>query len=198
MNTAVITGYLQKLDKDGAAESAKVRELMAKMPKEQREMIFGCDTPQEQVVQELRALPVPEALKGLLLDAWPKNYCDTPPLEFFDTGGVVGYLEPDDFEPVVRAGFLPIGKAPNGDIVVTNFKDVRECPVGFLRLSGISSSDDEKDDISSAYHPIESSLERYLFRCVNGLALPVDSHDKWNPDELTKPLKSKPWWKFWK
>jgi hypothetical protein len=75
------------------------------------------------------------------------------------------FNSPTDFLAIPALGelvthrFLPIGSAPNGDILVVHF-DTENCEVGFIRLG----SNWQENGPENEYQPIAATLDSLLIQ----------------------------------
>jgi hypothetical protein len=116
---------------------------------------------------------------------WPQKYGQFGPLEIFDVQSI---LDEDCLRSFLKARFLPIGKAGNGDMLVVHFAKPQKCAVGFIRLSNFRQ---RAPEVKKDYFQLESSLERFLFRAAEGLYLPEDSYACAEWDDFTRELAPK-------
>jgi hypothetical protein len=69
-----------------------------------------------------------------------------------------------------RHGFLPIGSAPNGDLLVVRC-DSEPCEVGFITHEEYW---EHKDEPVVAYQRVARTLDSLLFRVAEGRYIPID------------------------
>jgi hypothetical protein len=110
---------------------------------------------------------LPWDLQHLLRFDWPQRSGYLAHLRFNSAKEILA----DEFlGDLLKHHFLPIGSAPNGDMLVVRF-DSDRCEVGFLTHEEYW---DQKEDPVKIYEPIAPTLESLLFRIVEGRYIPTD------------------------
>jgi hypothetical protein len=110
---------------------------------------------------------LPWDLQHLLRFNWPQRSGYLAHLRFNSAREILA----DEFlVDLLKHHFLPIGSAPNGDMLVVRF-DSDRCEVGFLTHEEYW---DQKQDPVKIYEPIAATLESLLFRIVEGRYIPTD------------------------
>ncbi|MGJ8654068.1 MAG: hypothetical protein ACSHX8_12410 [Opitutaceae bacterium] len=132
---------------------------------------------------KIKGIGLPDDLEGLLTTKWLKEYGQIEAIEFYDTESICEEVTEEDIGKIPQAGFLPFGKAPNGDILVVDFKK-ETYPVGFIQLAewNVSNPPSEHE-----YIQISDSIDCFMRRAIQKRSLwhrlsgkynlPCDSYD---------------------
>ena len=87
-----------------------------------------------------------------------------------------------------RHGFLPIGSAPNGDMLVVRC-DAQPCEVGYITHEEYW---EHKDDPQLAYQRIARSLDSLLYRIIEHRYVPIDYYSAKEFNEFLAEENGKP------
>lgn len=122
----------------------------------------------------LSRVGIPLPLYQILCDSWLGDYGQIGGLEIYDTESIIETLEERYCDLLHPAGFLAVGKGPNGDILVIRFDKEKTKEVGFIQIASwdVSASPDE-----NAFIVIESDLGEFIDRALVEKDLPADSYE---------------------
>jgi hypothetical protein len=76
---------------------------------------------------------IPDALVAIIATQWFDSYSDIDGVEIYDLASICEELRDTFTKHLPSGGYLPMGKAGNGDILVIDFSQAA-LPVGYIRL----------------------------------------------------------------
>ena len=127
----------------------------------------GIGKPPQDVANWLDKTSLPAELLSLLRYDWLQEGAYFGHLYFMSARAIFNDEVRDDF---LRQGFLNIGSAPNGDMLVICC-DSDRCEVGFITHEEWW---EHKDALAEVYQPIARTLDTLLYKLVEGRYLPRD------------------------
>jgi len=132
---------------------------------------------------KIKSIRLPSDLEAIFTTNWLNKYGQIEAVEIYDIDSICEEISEEDIKKISQAGLLPFGKAPNGDILVVNFKK-ETYPVGFIQLAEWNVSSPPKEN---AFIQISESIDCFMRRAIEKRSLwgrltgkfnlPCDSYD---------------------
>lgn len=140
----------------------------------------------DQQKKKIQSIGLPKELEKIFVTSWLQNYGQIEALVIFDIQSICEKVDEEHLESLPLGGFLPIGKAPNGDIIVVSFSH-SYYPVGFIQLAewnvDLAPNENTFVEIAESINEfIRSAIKKKnLWQRLSGANnLPVDSYDTHN------------------
>ena len=131
----------------------------------------------------IQEIGLPEDLETILTQRWLVDYGQIECLEIFDIQSICEEVNDEYIGKFSSVGYLAIGKAGNGDMLVLNFRK-SNYPIGFIQLAVWDV--DYPPDVN-AYVRVSDSLSDFIARSISKRSLwakitgrynlPCDSYD---------------------
>lgn len=138
-----------------------------------REGVLDCGEASPEIREWLKTLGLPNCLRFLLEDTWPRENFSLAGLNLFS----LTKIRASSFTaPVLERGFLAIGTAANGDFLVIDVSSP-DCTSGFIDHSSWSPWVDEPGNPRDFFEPIAPTFERFLSLVVEHRFIPRDYYD---------------------